>query len=100
MSLKKNGGPYTKKQQEDRRKKVNELYFEKKLPALKIAEILNVNRNTVNDDIKLSFLEISESLPQHSVSLFLNQIQTLEKQCIRLEKNLENENDFPKKNFY
>ena len=31
--------------------KVNELYFEKKLPALKIAEILNVNRNTVNDDI-------------------------------------------------
>ena len=97
MSLKKNGGPYTKKQQEDRRKKVNELYFEKKLPALKIAEILNVNRNTVNDDIKLSFLEISESLPQHSVSLFLNQIQTLEKQYIRLEKNLENENDFSKK---
>jgi len=51
MSLKKNGGPYNKKQQEERRKKVNELYFEKNLPTLKIAEILNVNRNTVNDDI-------------------------------------------------
>ena len=97
MSLKKNGGPYNKKQQEERRKKVNELYFEKKLTAVKIAEILNVNRNTVNDDIKLSFLEITESLPQHSVSLFLNQIQTLERQCVRLEKNLVNENDFSKK---
>ncbi|MDC0927462.1 hypothetical protein OAQ30_00350 [Nitrosopumilus sp.] len=40
MSLKKNGGPYTKKQQEDRRKKVNELYFEKKLlTALKLSPI-------------------------------------------------------------
>ena len=49
MSSKKEGGPYTKKQQEERRKKVNELYFEKKLTAVKIAEILKVNRNTVND---------------------------------------------------
>ncbi len=60
MSSKKAGGPYTKKQQEERRKKVNELYFEKKLTAVNIAEILNVNRNTVNDDIKLSFFEIAK----------------------------------------
>ena len=52
MSSKKEGGPYTKQQQQERRKKVNELYFEKHLSALKIADILGVNRNTINEDIK------------------------------------------------
>tara|TARA_B110000438_G_scaffold265269_1_gene278482 strand:+ start:356 stop:577 length:222 start_codon:yes stop_codon:yes gene_type:complete len=52
MSSKKDGGPYSKQQQAERRKKVNELYFEKNLSALKIAEMLGVNRNTINEDIK------------------------------------------------
>ena len=47
----KKGGPYSKKEREDRRMQVYNLHFEEDLPAVKIAEMLDVNRNTVNDDI-------------------------------------------------
>ena len=97
MSSKKEGGPYTKQQQQERRKKVNELYFEKHLSALKIADILGVNRNTVNEDIKLAYLQTSESFPDDSLLVFLNQIKKMETQMITIEKDLENETDFSKK---
>ena len=97
MSLDKKGGPYTKHQKEERRKKVNELYFEKHLSALKIASILGVNRNTVNKDIKLEYLQISESFPDDSLLVFLHSIKKIESQRINIEKDLENEKDFSKK---
>ena len=89
MSSKKEGGPYTKQQQKERRKKVNELYFEKHLSALKIADILGVNRNTINEDIKLAYLQTSESFPDDSLLVFLNQIKKMETQMITIEKDLE-----------
>ena len=97
MSEVKKGGPYTKQQQEERRKKVNELYFEKHLLALKIADILGVNRNTVNEDIKLAYLQTSESFPDDSLLLFLNQIKKMETQRNILDDDLNNEEDFSKK---
>jgi len=48
----KKGGRYTKKEQEERRLQVFHLHFEKKRPAVEIAELLKVNRNTINEDIK------------------------------------------------
>ena len=48
----KQGGPYTKTEQDDRRKKVYSMYFEKGFSAIKIAHELEVNRNTINQDIK------------------------------------------------
>ena len=48
----KKGGRYTKKEQEERRLQVYHLHFEQEKPAVKIAELLNVNRNTINDDIR------------------------------------------------
>ena len=45
---KKKGGPYTKKQQEERRDEVFRLHFENSSSAVKISKILNVNRNTVD----------------------------------------------------
>ena len=97
MSSEKKGGPYTKHQKEERRKKVNELYFEKHLSALKIADILDVNRNTVNKDIKLAYLQISESFPDDSLLVFLHSIKKIESQRINIEKDLENEKDLSKK---
>ena len=97
MSLDKKGGPYTKHQKEERRKKVNELYFDKHLSALKIADILGVNRNTVNKDIKLAYLQISESFPDNSLLVFLHSIKKIESQRINIEKDLENEKDLSKK---
>ncbi len=47
----KKGGRYTKKEQEERKIEVYHLHFEQNKPALKIAELLNVNRNTINEDI-------------------------------------------------
>ena len=80
MSSKKEGGPYSKQQQAERRQKVNELYFEKNLPAIKIAEILGVNRNTINEDIKLAYLIASESFPDDSILVFLHSIKKMESQ--------------------
>jgi len=48
----KKGGPYSKKEQEERKIQVYHLHFEENKSAVEIAELLNVNRNTINDDIK------------------------------------------------
>lgn len=53
----KKGGRYTKKEQEERRLRVHQMHFEDNQPAVKIAEILNVSRNTVNEDIKFWYLQ-------------------------------------------
>ena len=97
MSSKKDGGPYSKQQQAERRKKVNELYFEKNLSALKIAEMLGVNRNTINEDIKLVYLQASESFPDDSILIFLHSIKKMESQRLEIQKQLESESDFSNK---
>ena len=86
----KKGGPYTTKEQESRRKQVYELHFEKGISAIKIAEMLNVNRNTINADIKEWYRKVSEELPEYNVSLLLKQIHRLEMQQARLLDELEN----------
>ena len=47
----KKGGPYTKQEQEKRRKRVYELHFEKGFSAVSIGVELDMNRNTINEDI-------------------------------------------------
>ena len=97
VSQEKKGGPYTKKQQEERRDKVNELYFEKGMSAVKIANALDVNRNIINEDIKLIYSYMDESIPHKTFLLLIKQIQRLEIQSIRLEEDLKSEKDFSKK---
>ena len=52
----KKGGRYTQKEREERRFLVYQLHFNKSESAIEIAELLNVNRNTVNEDIKLWYI--------------------------------------------
>ncbi len=85
----KKGGPYTEQEQENRRKQVYELHFEKGFSATKIAEMLNVNRNTINKDIKEWYAKVSEELPEYNASLLLKQIHRLEMQQARLLEELE-----------
>ncbi len=81
----KNGGPYTKQEQEKRRNKVYELYFEKGHSAIKISEELDVNRNTVNSDIKHLLSQVSSRLGEDQITgAVLTQIQRLEIQRRRL----------------
>ena len=47
----KKGGRYTVKEKEERRIQVYHLHFEENKSAVKIATLLDVNRNTINDDI-------------------------------------------------
>ncbi len=75
----KKGGRYTKKEQEERKLQVYHLHFEEKKSAVQIAEILNVNRNTINDDIKFWYGELANK----STSLDFN--VKMAKQIRRME---------------
>jgi hypothetical protein len=49
----------TPKRARGRRSKVYNLHFEKGHSAVRIAEMNNVNRNTINEDIKYWYAQIS-----------------------------------------
>ena len=94
----KKGGRYTKKEQEERRLQVHHLHFDENKSAVEIAEILNVNRNTVNDDIKFwlsRFVNKSNELDVYSK--MTKQIQRMEIQRERFLDYLEEANTFDKK---
>jgi len=92
----KNGGPYTKQEQEKRRNKVYELYFDKGFSAIKISEELDVNRNTVNSDIKLLLSQTSYHLGKEKLAeVVLKQLERLEIQRRRVMDFLD-PNDFEK----
>ena len=94
----KKGGRYTKKEQEERRLQVHHLHFDENKSAVEIAEILNVNRNTVNDDIKFwlsRFVNKSNELDVYSK--MTKQIQRMEIQRERFLDYLEEANSFDKK---
>ena len=97
-SEEKRGGPYTKQEQEERRIKVYELYFEKGHSALKIAETLGVNRNTINSDIKYWYTQMTAQIGGQNVgAIVLKEIERLEIQRKRLLEQLEKQTDFASK---
>lgn len=75
----KRGGPYTKREQEERRLDVYRLHFEEKLPAVTIADTLKVNRNTINEDIKFCREQLSNEFGKKELS------SRMKKQLHRLE---------------
>jgi len=86
----KDGGPYTKKEQEERRLQVFHLHFEEKQPATKIAELLHVNRNTINGDIGFWNLQLAhEFKSQDLTSKIIKQIHRMEIQRDRLFEYFE-----------
>ena len=85
------GGPYTKQEQEIRRDKVFELYFEQRHSALQIAKILDINRNTINKDVKFWYEELRNEKPDYSRNWLDKQLARLEFQQSRLQKELGKE---------
>jgi len=86
----KEGGRYTKKEQEERKIEVYHLHFEENKPATKIAELLNVNRNTINDDIHYWHQQLAnEFKAQDLTAKMTKQIQRMEIQRDRLLDDLE-----------
>lgn len=87
----KKGGPYTKKEQDDRRQEVFKLHFEKGYSAIKISEMLNVNRNTINEDIRYWYSELASELNHDVTTWAIEQYHNFESQKNRLVEHLEKE---------
>jgi len=86
----KKGGPYTQREQEERKIKVYHLHFEENKSAVKIAELLSVNRNTINDDIRYWHLQLANEMKAQNLSAKMTkQIQRMEIQRDRLLDALE-----------
>ena len=95
IQIHKKGGPYTKQEQEKRRKQVYKLYFEEAKPVIKIAEMLDVNRNTINEDVKYWYSQLALEINSETVvSSALKQIHNMELQKTRLREQLENTTEF------
>lgn len=88
---KKRGGPYTKSQRRKRRAEVYRLHFELGMPAIRIAEALKVDRNTINQDLKLLYAEAARKWHNDlTISELINiQLLRLASQRDRLSSYLE-----------
>lgn len=88
LEKKKVGEPYPKDERIKRQNEVSRLYFEYGYSATKISEMMKVNRNTINQDIKSLYSEIKEELKENNEDLILKQIGRLEAQRNRIIENL------------
>jgi len=87
----KKGGPYSKDEREKRQVEVARLHFEFGYSALKISNLMKINRNTINADIKYLYSNIKDELRQNSEDFILRQIGRLEAQRTRITEKI-NEN--------
>lgn len=78
-TIPKAGGPYSKGQRRKRRQEVFRLHFELGLPAIKIAEMLHINRHTVNQDIKWLYEKMCQDIEGDDFNGYFG------KQLVRLE---------------
>jgi len=86
----KKGGRYTIKEQEERRIQVYHLHFEENRTAVKIAELLGVNRNTINGDIRYWHSQLAHEFnAQNITAKMTKQIQRIEMQRDRLLEYLD-----------
>ena len=87
----KKGGPYSKDEREQRQREVFRLHFEFGYSAVKISDLMKINRNTINADIKYWYSNIKDELKQSSEDFILRQIGRLEAQRTRITEKI-NEN--------
>jgi len=90
----KKGGPYTKDEKTKRQDEVFRLHIELGYSAVKISEMMKVNRNTINEDIKFLYSNLKEELKESNEDLIARQIGRLEAQRTRnIENIIENKID-------
>lgn len=73
--------PYTNSQRRLRRSEVYKLHFEHGMPATRIAEIMKVDRNTINNDLKVLYQKALNDYNPDNMTLD----EIVEKQLVRLE---------------
>jgi len=90
VTQKRKGGPQTEFQRNQRLNQVCKLYFEYGYSAVKIAEMLNINRNTVNSDIKDLHSTFQSNWKNTStVSILQNHVFSLMAQKSRLREGID-----------
>lgn len=85
----KKGGPYNKKDRLERRNEVYRLHFDYGYSAVKIANLMNVNRNTINGDIDYWYSKIFKTNRFEPELHILINIKRLETQRTRLRERLD-----------
>jgi hypothetical protein len=73
--------PFTKAERKKRRLEVYKLHFENGMPATRIAQLMNVDRNTINNDLNFLYRQALSDYNLEDMSLD----DILEKQLVRLE---------------
>ena len=98
MPNSKKGGPYSKNERDFRRKEVYRFHFDYGYSARKIAELMKINRNTVNGDIDYWYSKIIKNNnifnPEFAIMVTL---QRLEIQRSRLREQLDKTENFQEK---
>jgi hypothetical protein len=81
----KKGGPYTKNEKIKRQNEVYRLHFDRGYSAVKISDMMKINRNTVNSDINHGYSLLAKEWDCYDVdSWCMKQVQRLESQRVRL----------------
>jgi len=98
MSAKKRGGPYNKQERIKRKNEVYKLHFEFGYSSIQIADMMKINRNTINGDISSWYDKINKNwkLVDPEVLVTKN-ITRLELQRTRLREELEKTKVFQEK---
>jgi hypothetical protein len=86
---KKKFAPFTKAERTRRRKEVYRLHFELGVPAIRIAEMMKVDKNTINNDIQLLYQELRKDTDIEFDDYFNKQITRLESQRSRVIRYLD-----------
>lgn len=73
--------PFTRSQRRKRRMEVYRLHFEKGIPAIRIADMMNVDRNTINNDLKILYSKALNDYNPNEMTFD----DILQKQLVRLE---------------
>ena len=82
-------GPYSKQQLEKRRNEVYQYHFEYGYSARKIAELIKINRNTINGDIKHWYSKVTKSNDIQPESAIFTILERLDIQRTRIREYLD-----------
>lgn len=97
-TTRKNGGPYSRGQRRKRRQEVFRLHYLEGIPAIRIADLMKVNKNTITDDIRwLQTRMLKEIEGEDWDGYFTKQIVRLELQRTRLLSYLSEAKDLSTK---
>ncbi|MBI3842698.1 MAG: hypothetical protein HY295_06125 [Thaumarchaeota archaeon] len=86
----KKGGPYSKQDRHLRRNEVYRLHFDYGYSARKIADMMKINRNTINGDIQYWYSQVAKKWKSvHPSYAIIKNIERFELQETRLREELD-----------